>query len=167
MDPVEALSLIAAVSVGLAGFAGVAVVLRRAHGQWNPADGLRIRLLLSAAFGSLFVSLFPIGLASAGVSSLVAVRFGSAILFVFAALWLIGAYLTIRRLDPQTRSVFSLPLGLVIVAFGITVEIAQVLSFTGIAGAASHGLLFFGLVAFLGYAALGFIRLMFIRPPTD
>jgi hypothetical protein len=58
---IETVSVIAEVDVGLAGFAGVAVVLGRGPGRWGAADALRIRLLLTAAFAALFASLIAIG----------------------------------------------------------------------------------------------------------
>jgi hypothetical protein len=47
------------------------------------------------------------------------------------------------------------------------VLVGQLATALGVAGRAGPGLLFFGLVALLGYAALGFVRLLFIRPADD
>jgi hypothetical protein len=46
---IEVLSFVAQVKAGIAGFAGVAVVLGRGPGRWSPADRFRIRSLLYAA----------------------------------------------------------------------------------------------------------------------
>jgi hypothetical protein len=64
----NALSLIAQLSLGLAGFAGVVVLLGRGPGKWHPIDALRIRMLLTVVFAPLFSSLVPIGIEASGGS---------------------------------------------------------------------------------------------------
>jgi hypothetical protein len=44
---------------------------------------------------------------------------------------------------------------------------AQVAAASGRVGRAADGLFFFGLVSLLGYAAFGFVRLLFIRPADE
>ena len=51
-----------------------------------------------------------------------------------------------------------------IAALSIT---GQLLVVSGRAGGLAEALFLFGLLASLGYAALGFVRLMFIRPQSE
>lgn len=94
---IESLSTIALISVGLAGFAGVAVTLGRGPGRWAAADAVRIRALLYAAFGALFAALIPIGLSLAGASEAVSIRGGSIGLFLTLVSWIIVFNWNTRR----------------------------------------------------------------------
>ena len=167
---IESLSTIALISVGLAGFAGVAVTLGRGPGRWAAADAVRIRALLHGAFGALFAALIPIGLSLAGVSEAVSVRCGSIGLFLTLVSWVITFHWNTRRtlrVDEESRLVLDIRVGIAIIAMTVLVAIAQLAVGLGLAGSVGPGFFFFGLVAFLGYVALGFVRLIFVRPSDD
>jgi hypothetical protein len=164
---IESLSIIAEVAVGLAGFAGVAVVLGRGPGRWNPADENRVRLLLYAAFGALFASLASIGVASTGLGEELSVRCGAAVLVIVIVAFARSAERAVRDHDESSPTVFSRAAARVMRAIAGIVLIAQAGAASGLTGGAANGLFFFGLVALLGYAAFGFARLIFIRPAGE
>jgi hypothetical protein len=167
---IEALSTIALIAVGLAGFAGVAVTLGRGPGRWALADAVRIRALLYGAFGALFASLIPIGLLLAGTPEAQSLRFGSIGLFVVLVSWVITFNWNIRRalrIDGESRVVLDARVGVVILAATVLVATVQLVVGLGFAVSRAPGLFFFGLVALLGYVALGFVRLIFVRPRDD
>lgn len=164
---IEAFSIIAEVAVGLAGFAGVAVILGRGPGRWNPGDANRIRLLLRAAFGALFVSLVPIGLERSGVSEELSIRCGAVVLLVVVLAFAFSAERAVRDPDESSRRVFSVGAARAMRMVALLVLAAQVAAASGRVGRAADGLFFFGLVSLLGYAAFGFVRLLFIRPADE
>ena len=57
MQPAELLSLVVEITVAIAGFSGIVVVLGRRHsGEWGPVDRIRFRFLLYTSFAPLGVS---------------------------------------------------------------------------------------------------------------
>jgi hypothetical protein len=163
----DALALVAEISVGLAGFAGVAVMLGRGPGRWTAGDAARIRLLLGAAFGALFGSLVPIGLSWSGVGEQLSVQIGAAVLLVVFALWTAAAARNVSRLSPEERAVFDPRIAHIIRAAAFVAMGLLLLAGSGLVGRAAHGLLFLGLFLLLCYAAFGFVRLMFVRPSAE
>ena len=163
----EALALVADVSVGLAGFAGVVVLLGRGPGRWTAADAARIRLLLGAAFGALFGSLVPVGLVWAGVSQQLTLQVGSAFLLLVYALWSVGATRALADLPSEERWIFNPQIARAMRVLAIGTMGALLLAASGLAMRATAGILFLGLFLLLGYTAFGFVRLMFVRPGSE
>jgi hypothetical protein len=161
---IEALSIAAQVAVGLAGFAGVAVLLGRGPGSWHPVDAVRIRGLLYAAFGALFASLVPVGLLLSGVAEAISVRCGSVAILAVIFLWGRTMSRAMGGSDEASRATFNRRVAVVIMTITFVTALAQVVNIAGVAGAASPGIFFFGVLLLLGYAAFGFVRLMFVRP---
>jgi hypothetical protein len=164
---VDALALVAEIAVGLAGFAGVAVMLGRGPGRWSDGDAARIRLLLWAAFGALFASLVPIGLVWTGVPERPSLQIGAGVLFLVFALWSFGASRMVGGLSPEERAVFDPRVALVIRTTSFSTMAGLVAAASGLLGRATAGLVFLGLCLLLGYAAFGFVRLMFVRPGSE
>jgi hypothetical protein len=163
----DALGLIAEISVGLAGFAAVAVMLGHGPGRWSEGDAARIRLLLGAAFGALFVSLLPIGLVWSGVDDQASLQAGAAALLVTYLLWSRAAARAVSRIASQERSVFNPRIAHVIRGLSIVTMGLLLVAASGLATKATAGSLFLGLYLLLGYAAFGFVRLVFIRPTSE
>lgn len=162
--PIEAVSLVAEVAVGLAGFAGVAVALGRGPGHWSAGDALRIRLLLVAAFSALFSSLTATGAQLAGLEDTMSIKAGAGALVIGQSYWLFFLAPRIRRLEPSQRSLFSGRLAILFVVLAATSIVGQLLVIIDLAG---PGTFFLGLIASLGYASFGFVRLLFIRPESQ
>jgi hypothetical protein len=163
----DALALVAEISVGLAGFAAVAVMLGRGPGRWSEADAARIRLLLGAAFGALFTSLLPIGLVWSGLGDQRSLQVGAAALLVAYALWSIAASRAISRTKSEDGAVFNPRIAQIIRILSITTMGLLLLAASGLAGRVTSGVLFLGLYLLLGYAAFGFVRLIFVRPASE
>jgi len=164
---IEALSLIAEVAVGLAGFAGVAVMLGRGPGRWSPGDALRIRLLLTAAFTALFATLIAIGSEWAGTAERTSVQLGAAALLSGQVYWGAVVARQIPRLEPPERALFDPRLALL---FRVTMYSswgAQLVALSGLLAPAGRWLFLYGLLVCLAYAALAFVRLLYIRPAWD
>jgi hypothetical protein len=155
------------VAVGLAGFAGVAVMLGRGPGRWSPGDALRIRLLLAAAFTALFAALVATGSAWAGAAEPTSVRLGAAALLVGQVYWGAVVARQIPRLEPAERALFDPRIAL---AFRVAIYSswgAQLVALSGLLAPAARWLLLYGLLVCLSYAALAFVRLMYVRPASE
>jgi hypothetical protein len=155
------------VAVGLAGFGGVAVVLGRGPGRWSPGDALRIRLLLGAAFTALFASLVAVGSGWAGAAEARSVQLGAAALLVGQLYWGLALARRIGSLDPAERALFDSRLALVLRLVMYSSWAAQLAALSGAVPAAGRWLLLYGLLLSLGYAALAFVRLLYIRPAAE
>ena len=161
MEEGETLRTLAEVAVALAGFTGIVAVLgRRAGGEWTPLELLRMRMLLETSLGVLFLSLLPIVVQPLRPSEESLWRISNGLQ---ALLHLGGVLLLYRRVSdleasqwpPEERWLTAalLPLSLVIIA----VQVAVALGFLARYGAFAYLL---GLVYFLGLAALHFVLLL-------
>ena len=86
MQPNEALSATAQISIALAGFAGVVVAFRSGSvHEWTKIDKFRLGILLSNSALPFLMSIFAMVLLSAGMGDRVTWRLCSVIAFVLAA----------------------------------------------------------------------------------
>ena len=63
----DLLQTIAEISIGLAGFSGLVVALRKGSGPPDEIQRYRLRILFSLSFGAMFLSLLPDTLVNFGV----------------------------------------------------------------------------------------------------
>ena len=160
----EALSLIAELSLGLAGFAGVAVVLSRAPGRFEPSDDVRVRALLRYSFSAMLGALVAYGSNWAGASEPQSVRLGGFALFGLLAysvtMATIGVRTELARGTPaMTSAAFRFWFPTMVLA-----TLAAGVVAAGAAGAYQRAVFLMALLAPISYAAFGFYRLLFMRP---
>ena len=165
--PIEAISLIAEIALGLAGFAGVAVVLGRGPEYWGDGDSLRIRLLLSSAFAALFAALAATGGQWAGAGEATSVQLGAGVLLIGQLYWYFFLARRINDLEPSQRALFDPRLARFLRLFVVSSCVSQLVASAGLARHFGRWLFLYGLFCSLAYAALGFVRFMFIRPDTE
>ncbi|MAG29757.1 MAG: hypothetical protein CL908_02550 [Deltaproteobacteria bacterium] len=154
-------------ALGLAGFAGVAVMLGQGPGRWSSGDALRIRFLLIAAFTALFASLISTGSLWAGAGEGASVQLGAGALLAGQVYWGTVVARKIRHLEPSERALFSRRLAVFIRVVLCSSWGAQLVALSGLARPLAPWLFFYGLLACLAYAALAFVRLLFIRPSPE
>jgi len=152
--------------VGLAGFAGIAVVLGRGPGHWGGGDSLRIRLLLGAAFTALFASLVATGAHWAGAGEARSIQLGAGALLAGQAYWIAVPARQVQHLESAERSLFNPRLAALFRVIAFSSCAAQVAALSGFLGQVAPWLFLYGLLCCLSYAALGFVRFMFIRPSS-
>ena len=160
----EPLALIAELALGLAGFAGVAVVLSRAPGKFDPADDVRVRALLRYSFTAMFSALVAYGSRWAGASEPVSVRLGAVVLFFLmaysAAIATQGVW---AQLAKGSRALSSAAFWFWFPTMIVAVLIAGVVA-AGWGGDLQRPLFLVALIAPMAYSAFGFYRLLFLRP---
>ena len=88
----DSLQTIAEISIGLAGFSGLVVALRKDPGPFDDIQKYRLRILFSLSFGAMFLSLLPDTLVNFGVpDERVWINSSAAIFacsFLFIAWWM-------------------------------------------------------------------------------
>ncbi len=150
--------------MGLAGFASVAVALRRGSGEWAPADAIRTRVMLHAAFLAFFGSLFAAASHWAGLSSGSAIRVGSAVL-LGGGLYGLGASLVrLRRVDLSQHSALSPGVGWALRVGALLGIATQGIVVAGGFPGAWRALFLYGLLWHLVLAAFVLVRILFVRP---
>lgn len=100
----QSLQVIAEVSIAFAGFSGLIVALRRNVGPLTEVQKFRLQILLSLAFGSMFLALLPetLQLLGAGSGSIWRIASAAALLFsiVFISFWVLTS-MRIRKTAPE------------------------------------------------------------------
>jgi hypothetical protein len=142
-------------------------MLGRGPGQWGAGDALRTRLLLGAAFSALFASLIATSSMWAGASEPVSVRLGAAVLLLGQVYWGVVLARQIARLEASDRALFDPRLALLIRLLMYSSWGAQLVVLSGVLAAAGSWLFLYGLLVCLAYAALGFVRLLYVRPVAE
>jgi hypothetical protein len=164
LDAYDTLLTLAEVSIGLAGFAGIVVVLGRGPGALPAADSLRLAALVGASLGTLFLSLAPIALNALGLSEPEVWRWSSAVMVILAVPAHLFGVLRIRRIASEMFEVTPVPM-LVTGAFLLSANlVAQACNAVGAPWRPSFGVYLSGLILYLGFAAFQFARLLFVRP---
>ena len=105
----ESLTTVAEIGIALAGFSGLVVVLRKSSGPLNEIERYRMSVLLSTAFGAMFLALLPGALQQLGLDDDVVWRTSSAILTSFSLAFVLGWVQSSRRFFNVAREIFSVP----------------------------------------------------------
>lgn len=164
MEAFDTLLSLAEVSLGLAGFAGIVVVFGRGPGALAPADSFRLLALVGCSLGTLFLSLISIGLGFVGIPEPVLWQWSSAMMVAVAVPAHLFAFSRIRRDAAEIFEVvpvYLLPFGAFLFLANL---VAQVCNALGVGPLPIFGVYLFGLILYLGFAAVQFARMLFVRP---
>jgi hypothetical protein len=164
MEFPEYLQTIGEVGIGLVGFSGLILALRRSVGPLSEIHKYRLQILLSLSFGAIFLSFLPELLFTFGVSTSSLWKISSACLSLYSLLflfWWLSRTIGLKKPNPEvfTWAVFwSLVSAHIIVVF---IQFAYVFSIFDIAGAAAFSL---ALMWYLLHSAHQFVRMLFVQP---
>ena len=164
MEAFDTLLSLAEVSLGLAGFAGIVVVFGRGPGELAPADSFRLLALVGCSLGTLFLSLIPIALGFVGVPEPALWQWSSAMLIAAGVPAHLFAFARIRRDAAAILEVVPvrlLPVGAFLFLANLIAQICNALS---VGWSPNFGVYLFGLLLYLGFAAVQFARMLFVRP---
>jgi len=160
----DSLQTIAEISIAFAGFTGLVVALRKNDGPLTTVQKYRLQILLSLAFGAMFLSLLPDLLDNFGVAPGRIWIASNATLAAYSGIflfWWLRSSRRMMRLHPLLFNWFAftrMATGhVLIILLQLTVIFAQI---DGI-GAASY---ISGMLWYLLHAAQQFSRMLFIQP---
>jgi len=159
----ETFSLVAELSLGLAGFTGVLVVLGRQPGRFSPSEAFRLAVLLVGSLSALFLSLAPLVLHDFGVSGAALWRVSSALMAITvlcSGVLLSGPAQRFRAGRSEAYSAWVLA-GLL--SGAVVVFIVQALNLLGALWAPGPGAFSLGLVYLLAGGVVQFVRILFVR----
>lgn len=154
----------AEVGIGLAGFSGLLVALRKSSGPLSGVQKYRMRILFALSFGALFLSLMPEMLLNLEVNENNLWAYCSLAMVVYSAgflYWWIASSRRIARMYPEIfhwRAFSAMATGHVI---NLILQSVVIFSLTDSRRA---GLFLVGLTWYLAHASQQFIRMLFIQP---
>jgi len=158
------LQTIGEIGIGLVGFSGLILALRKSVGPLTEIHKYRLQILFSLSFGAIFLSFLPELLFTFGVSASTLWKLSSACLSLYSLLflfWWISRTIGIKKSNPEifTWAVFRTIASAHIII--LVVQFAYIFSIVDIAGAAAFSL---ALIWYLLHSAHQFIRMLFVPP---
>lgn len=166
MTPPGSFQTIAEISIGLAGFSGLIMALRRRAGPLSGVQKFRLSILLALAFGAMLMSLIPDALLNLGVEAGPMWRYSCLLMSLYSTLFLLWWFAGTRRIARVAPEIFNwlayaaMAVGHV---FNLLLQLAVVF---GMWVARSDGIFGIGLIWYVFHASQQFARMVFIQPRT-
>ena len=163
MNVPDALSTIAEIALGLAGFSGVVVVLGRQPGAFSKVESGRLVLLLVSSIGAMFLALLPLALAPLELSASLLWRVSAGTFIAFCLGYGLIGRSRVRIVRAHAPEIYSFGVSVFNYA---TVGTAVILQLVVLARPADLGPGFYvlGLIGLLLTATVQFVRMLFVRP---
>jgi hypothetical protein len=163
MDWLVGMESIAEVGIGLAGFSGIVVAFLHRKGNMTTLDRIRLGILLSAAFGAVFLALLPFGLVAVNLEGPMLWVTASAVHATVSALQLAGLAILTRRFFRTHRHIFNLAVLIPVFTLYVLNTVLQVINLAGVVWQPSLGPYYLGLLWLIFHAGLQFSRILFVR----
>lgn len=161
------LQTVGEIGIGLVGFSGLILALRKNAGPLTDTQKYRLQILFSLSFGAMFLSFLPELLFNFGVGADVVWQCSSALLSLYSLsylAWLFSRTIGIKKSNPE---IFTWTIFWSITAIHLIVllmQFAHIFSVLDIAGAAVYSL---ALIWYLMNSAYQFVRMLFVPPRSD
>jgi hypothetical protein len=168
LQSADVLQTIAEVSIGFAGFTSVVAVLgRRATGEWTAIDRFRLSQMLATSLAALLLSLLPLVLAQLGFSERSSWGAASAILAAYTIHLATSSRRRIRQLPAEDQAQIVRPLLWSIQLVVAAVVGCLLVNAAGLFFRQESGPYLVGLYLLLGLSAFQFTRLLRIVRAED
>jgi hypothetical protein len=163
----DSLQTIAEISIGLAGFSGLVVALRKDPGPLDDIQKYRLRILFSLSFGAMFLSLLPDTLVNFGVPEARVWFDSSAAMFGYSLLFVLWWLLSSRRVAKVAPEIFNWRAFSTMASGHTIVLILQLAVMLGFLEGRAPGVFGLGLIWYLVHSAQQFVRMLFIQPRSS
>ena len=160
----DSLQTIAEISIGLAGFSGLVVALRKDSGLLDDVQKYRLRILFSLSFGAMFLALLPDTLVNLGVPDERVWFDSSAAIFAYSFLFIAWWIMSSRRIAGIVPEIFNWAAFCTMATGHTLVLLLQLAVMLGILEGRAPGVVTVGLIWYLIHAAQQFVRMLFIQP---
>lgn len=160
----DSLQTIAEVSIGLAGFSGLVVALRKDSGPFDDVQKYRLRLLFSLSFGAMFLSLLPDTLLSFGVPDKRVWFDSAAAIFTYSFLFMAWWIMSSRRVARVAPEIFDWRAFSAMATGHTIIVLLQLAIMLGFLEGRAPGVISLGLIWYLFHAVQQFVRMLFIQP---
>lgn len=158
------LQTIGEIGIGLVGFSGLILALRKSTGPLTDIHKYRLQILFSLSFGAIFLSFLPELIFTFGVRYELIWILASACLSLYSLVFLIWWFLRTIRIKKSNPEIFTWAVFRIVVSIHVIVlliQLAYILTILHIPGAAAFSL---ALIWYLLHSAHQFIRMLFVRP---
>lgn len=158
------LEIFAEVGIGLAGFSGLVMALRKDTGPLDDIQKFRIGLLFLLAFGATFLSFLPAILVNITVAGdrIWDVAATSMLLYSVILMW--WWFRGSHRVSKRVPEIFNWYIFTAMSVGHATVIVLQLCVVFDILSGRASGIYMFGLAWYLVHAAQQFARMLFIHP---
>lgn len=160
----DSLQTISEISIGLAGFSGLIVALRKTPGPLTDVHKYRLKILFAMTFGAMFMSLLPDLLLNFAVPDERIWFDASAAMFTYSLLFIIWLIAGARRVAKLTPEIFDWVVFASLTGGHVIVLLLQLGVVTGFIEGRAPGAYTLGLIWYLIHAAQQFTRMLFILP---
>jgi hypothetical protein len=170
MEPVaipDSLQTIAQIGIAFAGFSGLVISFRRKAGPLSVVHKYRLRVLLTLAFGAMFLSLLPDLLQHLDVTARRLWRVATLVAAVYSCVFLAWWYAASRhmlRLVPEIFSRFAL---LRMTLGHLAIMVLLCVAAAGYLEPYAPGVFLAALAWYLLHSAQQFSRMLFVQPHND
>jgi hypothetical protein len=155
---------IAEIGIGLGGFSGLVVALRRDAGPLTDVQKYRLSILFSMSFGAIFLSFVPDLYINLGMPVASLWIFASSLLATYSILFLFWWIRASRRVAKVAPEIFSTGPFVFMSTGHVVVLLLQLGVIFGVTDDSRSGFFSFGLVWYLISGSQQFIRMLFIQP---
>ena len=160
----NSLQTIAEISIGLAGFSGLIVALRKNPGPLTDVQKYRLKILFAMTFGAMFLSLLPELLLNFHVPNDRMWFDSSAAMFTYSLCFVIWIIAGARRVAKVAPEIFDWVVFSSLTAGHIIVLLLQLAVMAKMIEGRAPGAYSLGLIWYLIHAAQQFVRMLFILP---
>ena len=160
----DSLQTIAEISIGLAGFSGLIVALRKNPGPLTDVQKYRLKILFAMTFGAMFLSLLPDLLLNFHVPDERIWFDSSAAMFTYSLFFIFWLVAGARRVAKVAPEIFNWLVFSSLTAGHVVVLLLQLAVMTGLIETRAPGIFSLGLIWYLIHAAQQFVRMLFILP---
>lgn len=160
----DSLQTIAEISIGLAGFSGLLVALRRDSWPLDDVQKYRMRILFTLSFGAMFLSLLPDTLANFSVPDERIWFDSSAAIFAYSLWFLAWWIMSSRRIARVAPEIFNWGAFSTMATGHTIVLLLQLAVMIGFFESRAPGIISLGLIWYLVHAVQQFVRMLFIQP---
>jgi hypothetical protein len=159
MQGESALTVVAEVALGLAGFTGIVMALSRSSDFWHDWDAYRAFLLLLSGLGAFILSLVPFSLHFFGISEPSIWRICSAVMIVYSGLVLVVGWRAALVLPREDIPYWGAVAWFANLGAGANILTQLTNLWSGV-----PSLFFAGLLWMLLYASVSFGLILYVRP---
>ena len=160
----ESFQTIAEIALGLAGFSGLVVALRRDAGPLDTIQKYRMSVLFSLAFGAMFLALTPDLIVNLGAGEQTFWRYAASVFSMYSLFFLWWWIVPSRRIAQRAPEIFNWYVFNTMLAGHIVVLALLGMLATGFFTGREPGIYSLGLTWYLVHSAQQFIRMLFISP---
>ncbi len=163
MDTMEPLGTVSELALALAGFSGIVIVF----GRWKDADvafeGYRIKLLLLASFGAMFLALTPVLFQQMGMTEPSLWILSNLLMGLFSLMFVAVLWNPTRRYMRKHPNMFYVPLlSAILIGYALNISV-QLMAAAGLVPLSRSGVFLAGLYWLLAHSAIQFARLLFVK----